>query len=166
MRPGWLWAQPRRPQPQRWEWAALLGPAAPAACGALRSSSPCRLEGSSCSYDAIEVFDGGSTQSWRLGVVCRNDHRVFTSSGNQLTILFRSDYSVAGRGFHAYYSSFVDFNSTVGKTRAVLYSSPGQKFKLNHKELLAALNTLWAPRPSDTILEASRLKAFFKTGWP
>ncbi|KAL2302730.1 hypothetical protein Nmel_010177 [Mimus melanotis] len=78
------------------------------------------LEGSSCTYDAIEVFDGGSPQAWRLGLVCRDDHRVFNSSGNQLTVLFRSDGSVTRRGFHAFYSSFLDFNSTVGKTRAVL----------------------------------------------
>uniref|UniRef100_A0A8C9NK77 Deleted in malignant brain tumors 1 protein n=1 Tax=Serinus canaria TaxID=9135 RepID=A0A8C9NK77_SERCA len=64
----------------------------------------------SCSFDAIEVFDGGSLQSWLLGRVCRNDHRVFNSSGSQLTVLFRSDGSVTRRGFHAYYSSFLAFN--------------------------------------------------------
>ncbi|KAF4791170.1 deleted in malignant brain tumors 1 protein [Turdus rufiventris] len=74
------------------------------------------LEGNSCSYDAIEVYDGGSPEAWRLGLVCRNDHRVFTSSGNQLTILFRTDGSVTSRGFHAFYSSFLDFNSTVAPT--------------------------------------------------
>lgn len=120
----------------------------PAACGAGRSSSPSRLEGNSCSYDAIEVYDGGSPEAWRLGLVCRNDHRVFTSSRNQLTVLFRTDGIGTSRGFHAFYSSFLDFNSTVGKARALLHSSPGQKHKLNHKQLLVALNTLWAPRPS------------------
>uniref|UniRef100_A0A8C9NJK8 Deleted in malignant brain tumors 1 protein n=1 Tax=Serinus canaria TaxID=9135 RepID=A0A8C9NJK8_SERCA len=62
---------------------------------------------------AIEVFDGGSLQSWLLGRVCRNDHRVFNSSGSQLTVLFRSDGSVTRRGFHAYYSSFLAFSSTL-----------------------------------------------------
>ncbi|XP_023785057.1 deleted in malignant brain tumors 1 protein-like [Cyanistes caeruleus] len=71
------------------------------------------LEGNSCSYDAIEVYDGGSTQSWRLGLVCRDNNSVFNSSGNQLTVLFRSDGSVSRRGFHAYYSSFLDFHTTV-----------------------------------------------------
>ncbi|XP_027766639.1 deleted in malignant brain tumors 1 protein-like [Empidonax traillii] len=71
-----------------------------------------QLEGGSCSYDAIEVFDGGSPGGRLLGTVCTNDSRVFTSSGHQLTILFRSDYSITGRGFQAYYSSFLAFSST------------------------------------------------------
>ncbi|XP_014800728.1 PREDICTED: deleted in malignant brain tumors 1 protein-like isoform X2 [Calidris pugnax] len=64
------------------------------------------LEGNSCTYDAIEVYDGGYTGAPLLGTVCRNDHRVFRSSGYQMTILFRSDGSVTRRGFQAYYSSF------------------------------------------------------------
>ncbi|XP_053804714.1 deleted in malignant brain tumors 1 protein-like [Vidua chalybeata] len=78
------------------------------------------LEGSTCTYDAIEVFDGGSLQSGRLGLVCRNDHRVFNSSGNQLTVLFHSDSSVTRRGFHAYYSSFLAFNTTVAPDTSTL----------------------------------------------
>ncbi|XP_071605716.1 scavenger receptor cysteine-rich domain-containing protein DMBT1-like isoform X3 [Heliangelus exortis] len=70
------------------------------------------LEGSSCQYDAIEVYDGGSLESPLLGKVCRNDHRVFKSSGHQLTILFHSDGSVSGRGFQVSYYSFIDFGST------------------------------------------------------
>ncbi|XP_017602355.1 PREDICTED: deleted in malignant brain tumors 1 protein [Corvus brachyrhynchos] len=72
-----------------------------------------QLESSTCSYDAIEVYDGGSPQSQRLGLVCSNDHRVFNSSGPRLTVLFRSDGSVTRRGFHAYYSSFLAFKSTM-----------------------------------------------------
>uniref|UniRef100_A0A8C3RBV1 Deleted in malignant brain tumors 1 protein n=1 Tax=Cyanoderma ruficeps TaxID=181631 RepID=A0A8C3RBV1_9PASS len=67
-----------------------------------RSCSLPRLEGSSCTYDAIEVYDGGSPQGWRLGRVCRNDHRVFSSSGNQLTVLFRSDGSTADQRYKIY----------------------------------------------------------------
>uniref|UniRef100_A0A8C5U5Z5 Deleted in malignant brain tumors 1 protein n=1 Tax=Malurus cyaneus samueli TaxID=2593467 RepID=A0A8C5U5Z5_9PASS len=91
--------------------AWLPGPEVPAAFSADGSSSPCRLEDSSCLYDTIEVYDGGPSQGWSLGFVCRNDHRVFNSSGNELTVLFRSDGSVTGRGFHAYYSSFPAFNN-------------------------------------------------------
>ncbi|XP_031972413.1 LOW QUALITY PROTEIN: deleted in malignant brain tumors 1 protein-like [Corvus moneduloides] len=72
-----------------------------------------QLESSTCSYDAIEVYDGGSPQSQRLGLVCSNDHRVFNSSGPRLTVLFRSDGSVTRRGFHAYYSSFLAFKTTM-----------------------------------------------------
>ncbi|XP_059708142.1 deleted in malignant brain tumors 1 protein-like isoform X2 [Haemorhous mexicanus] len=82
------------------------------------------LEGSSCSFDAIEVFDGGSLQSWLLGRVCRNDHRVFNSSGSQLTVLFRSDGSVTRRGFHAYYSSFLAFSSTLAPDTSTLSPTP------------------------------------------
>ncbi|XP_032844647.2 CUB and zona pellucida-like domain-containing protein 1 [Tyto alba] len=70
------------------------------------------LEGSSCQFDAIEVYDGGSPGSPLLGAVCRNDHRIFKSSGHQLTILFRSDGSVTQRGFQAYYYSFPASHST------------------------------------------------------
>ncbi|XP_032551111.1 deleted in malignant brain tumors 1 protein-like [Chiroxiphia lanceolata] len=74
--------------------------------------SDVELEGSSCSYDAIEVFDGGSPGGRLLGTVCTNTSRVFTSSGHQLTVLFHSDISITRRGFLAYYSSFLAFNST------------------------------------------------------
>ncbi|XP_064922872.1 cubilin isoform X1 [Columba livia] len=74
------------------------------------------LEGTTCQYDAIKVYDGGSTDSPLLGSVCSNDYRFFTSSGSQLTVLFRSDYSVAGRGFDAYYTSLLISNSTPGDT--------------------------------------------------
>ncbi|GAB0191955.1 deleted in malignant brain tumors 1 protein-like [Grus japonensis] len=72
------------------------------------------LEGNSCQYDAIEVYDGGSPESLLLGTVCRNDHRIFKSSGHQMTILFRSDGSITQRGFRAYYSSFLSSGSTTG----------------------------------------------------
>ncbi|XP_074963576.1 scavenger receptor cysteine-rich domain-containing protein DMBT1-like isoform X3 [Phalacrocorax aristotelis] len=71
-----------------------------------------QLEGSSCQYDAIEVYDSGSLGSPLLGNVCSNNHSVFNSTGPQLTILFRSDGSVTQRGFQAYYSSFLAQNST------------------------------------------------------
>ncbi|KAK2530689.1 deleted in malignant brain tumors 1 protein [Columba guinea] len=72
------------------------------------------LEGTTCQYDAIEVYDGGFTDSPLLGSVCSNNHSVFTSSGSQLTVLFRSDFSVTRRGFEASYSSFPASNSTPG----------------------------------------------------
>ncbi|XP_064519671.1 deleted in malignant brain tumors 1 protein-like [Pseudopipra pipra] len=74
--------------------------------------SDVELEGSNCSYDAIEVFDGGPLGGPLLGTVCTNTSRVFTSSGHQLTVLFHSDFSITSRGFLAYYSSFLAFNST------------------------------------------------------
>lgn len=133
-------------------------PAAPASAPAGRwRSRQCRqtllslrrLEGSSCQYDAIEVYDGEYPGSPLLGKVCQNNHRVFKSSGYQMTILFRSDSSVTRRGFQAYYSSFPASSSTAGKARAVLYSWPGQNPKLLLKGFLTAPDTCGtqSPRP-------------------
>ncbi|KAM9548470.1 scavenger receptor cysteine-rich domain-containing protein DMBT1-like [Guaruba guarouba] len=44
-------------------------------------------------------------------MVCRNNHRIFTSSRHQMTILFRSDRSRTHRGFQAYYYSFLTSSS-------------------------------------------------------
>uniref|UniRef100_A0A8V5FZ61 Uncharacterized protein n=1 Tax=Melopsittacus undulatus TaxID=13146 RepID=A0A8V5FZ61_MELUD len=83
-----------------------------------------QLEGSSCQYDAIEVYDGGSPEDPLLGMVCRNNHQIFTSSGHQMTILFHSDNSGTQRGFQ-YTSIFpliffsAEYNSCGG-----LLSSP------------------------------------------
>ena len=51
------------------------------------------------------MFDGGSTQSRSLGRVCVTGRgaRDFQSSGNQMTVVMRSDGSVAYRGFNATY---------------------------------------------------------------
>lgn len=64
------------------------------------------MEGSSCQYDAIEVYDCGSPEDPLLRMVCRNDHRIFISSGHQLTILFHSSSRSTQRGFQGYYYSF------------------------------------------------------------
>ncbi|XP_059677348.1 deleted in malignant brain tumors 1 protein [Gavia stellata] len=76
--------------------------------------SDVELEDSSCRYDAIEVYDGGSPGGPLLGTVCWNNHRVFRSSGHQLTVLFRSDGSVTRRGFQAHYYSIPASSSTAG----------------------------------------------------
>ncbi|XP_064287588.1 deleted in malignant brain tumors 1 protein-like [Passer domesticus] len=101
------------------------------------------LEGSSCSFDAIEVFDGGSPQSARLGLVCRSDHRVFNSSGSQLTVVFRSDSSVTRRGFHAYYSSFLAFDTTVAPNTSTL--SPPTEYYSCGGLLSSSSGTLQSP---------------------
>ncbi|XP_053927101.1 deleted in malignant brain tumors 1 protein isoform X2 [Cuculus canorus] len=70
------------------------------------------LEGNSCQFDAIEVYDGAFPRGSFLGSVCRNNHNFFESSGHQMTILFRSDGSVTQRGFQAHYSSYPAFSNT------------------------------------------------------
>ncbi|XP_027134033.1 deleted in malignant brain tumors 1 protein isoform X1 [Larimichthys crocea] len=68
-----------------------------------------------CSCDYIAVYDGPSVSSRYLGKVCQNNNNnssnsiseTFYSSSNYLTVLFRTDGSVVGRGFNA------DFLSTL-----------------------------------------------------
>uniref|UniRef100_A0A7N8XTI6 Deleted in malignant brain tumors 1 protein-like n=1 Tax=Mastacembelus armatus TaxID=205130 RepID=A0A7N8XTI6_9TELE len=53
-----------------------------------------------CSCDYIAVYDGPSVNSRYLGKVC-NSLNSFYSSSNYMTVLFRTDGSVVGRGFTA-----------------------------------------------------------------
>lgn len=63
-----------------------------------------------CDCDYIKVYDGPSVNSRLLGTVCNNSLDSFHSSSNYLTVLFRTDGSIVGRGFSA------DFTSTLPPT--------------------------------------------------
>ncbi|XP_068576662.1 deleted in malignant brain tumors 1 protein [Cebidichthys violaceus] len=61
-----------------------------------------------CSCDYIAIYDGPSVSSRYLGKVCNNNNNntnntnsTFYSTSNYLTVLFRTDSSVVGRGFNA-----------------------------------------------------------------
>ncbi|XP_078129890.1 scavenger receptor cysteine-rich domain-containing protein DMBT1-like [Sander vitreus] len=54
-----------------------------------------------CSCDYISIYDGPSVSSRYLGKVCNNSLSSFYSTSNYLTVLFRTDGSVVGRGFKA-----------------------------------------------------------------
>ncbi|XP_072293472.1 CUB and zona pellucida-like domain-containing protein 1 [Eucyclogobius newberryi] len=58
-----------------------------------------------CSCDYIAVYDGPSVGSRFMGKVCNNSQTSFHSSSNYLTVLFRTDGSVVGRGFNAEFTS-------------------------------------------------------------
>ncbi|XP_054456717.1 deleted in malignant brain tumors 1 protein [Anoplopoma fimbria] len=58
-----------------------------------------------CSCDYISVYDGPSVNSRFLGKVCNNSLSNFYSTSNYLTVLFRTDSSVVGRGFSADFRS-------------------------------------------------------------
>ncbi|KAJ0004684.1 hypothetical protein NQD34_010898 [Periophthalmus magnuspinnatus] len=58
-----------------------------------------------CSCDYIAVYDGPSVGSRFLGKVCNDSQSSFHSSSNYLTVLFRTDGSVVGRGFNAQFTS-------------------------------------------------------------
>ncbi|XP_049455688.1 deleted in malignant brain tumors 1 protein-like isoform X2 [Epinephelus fuscoguttatus] len=54
-----------------------------------------------CNCDYIAVYDGPSVSSRYLGKVCNSSLISFYSTSNYLTVLFRTDGSVVGRGFNA-----------------------------------------------------------------
>ncbi|XP_071336408.1 CUB and zona pellucida-like domain-containing protein 1 isoform X2 [Trachinotus anak] len=58
-----------------------------------------------CSCDYIAVYDGPSVGSRYLGKVCNNSLSNFYSTSNYMTVLFRTDGSVVGRGFRAEFMS-------------------------------------------------------------
>uniref|UniRef100_A0A8C4ZJP6 CUB and zona pellucida-like domain-containing protein 1 n=1 Tax=Gadus morhua TaxID=8049 RepID=A0A8C4ZJP6_GADMO len=63
-----------------------------------------RLE-NCCSCDYVAVYDGPSVNSQPLGKLCNNTLNFFQSSSTYLTVLFRTDGSVTGRGFNAEFKS-------------------------------------------------------------
>uniref|UniRef100_A0A3B4UV73 CUB and zona pellucida-like domains 1, tandem duplicate 1 n=1 Tax=Seriola dumerili TaxID=41447 RepID=A0A3B4UV73_SERDU len=54
-----------------------------------------------CNCDYVSVYDGPSVGSRYLGKVCNNSLNTFYSTSNYMTVLFRTDGSVVGRGFKA-----------------------------------------------------------------
>ncbi|KAJ3581965.1 hypothetical protein NHX12_016038 [Muraenolepis orangiensis] len=61
-----------------------------------------------CGCDYVSVFDGPSVNSRLLGKLCEYNHMVqdsFQSSSTQITVLFRTDWSISGRGFNANFTS-------------------------------------------------------------
>ncbi|XP_028278938.1 deleted in malignant brain tumors 1 protein-like isoform X4 [Parambassis ranga] len=58
---------------------------------------------SSCFYDAIYIYDGPSTSSSLLGMLCGRKNSTFYSTGPSLTVSFKSDSIVSYSGFRAYY---------------------------------------------------------------
>ncbi|XP_028415041.1 cubilin-like, partial [Dendronephthya gigantea] len=71
-----------------------------------------RLEGSySCGFDYLEVYNGDSANTTKLGRFCGNQlPRSLVSSGLKLFIVFHSDYSVSAPGFVLNYSTPLDVN--------------------------------------------------------
>ncbi|KAK2147338.1 hypothetical protein LSH36_558g01028 [Paralvinella palmiformis] len=59
----------------------------------------------SCQYDFLQAQGGLNEDSPVLFKLCRTttDHVVYTTTGNRLRLLFRSDTSIAGRGFKLTY---------------------------------------------------------------
>ncbi|XP_061601115.1 deleted in malignant brain tumors 1 protein [Cololabis saira] len=64
-----------------------------------------------CNCDYISVYDGPSVGSRLLGKVCNDSLSSFSSSSNHMTVVFRSDRSVVGRGFSAEFLSSLKPNA-------------------------------------------------------
>ncbi|XP_035982706.1 deleted in malignant brain tumors 1 protein isoform X3 [Fundulus heteroclitus] len=58
-----------------------------------------------CNCDYISIYDGPSVNSAFLGKVCNNTQNTFHSTSSYMTVLFRTDSSVVGRGFSADFTS-------------------------------------------------------------
>ncbi|CAL8255030.1 unnamed protein product [Lota lota] len=64
-----------------------------------------------CTCDYVAVYDGPNLNSRLLGKLCNDTLNFFQSSSTYITVLFRTDGSVVGRGFKAEFSSSVPTGS-------------------------------------------------------
>ncbi|XP_072020163.1 LOW QUALITY PROTEIN: cubilin-like [Amphiura filiformis] len=87
------------------------------------------MEGhSSCYYDYVKIFDGPQETDPLLGTYCGITLPApLTSSGSNMRIKMRTDYSVTGRGFHAAYVTSCNTRLTA---RSGVIASPN--FPLPH----------------------------------
>ena len=64
-----------------------------------------------CRYDYIQLYDGTRAVRTRsLGKYCQGEEgpRILQTNSNAVVIKFRSDRSMAGRGFQLHYSTICD----------------------------------------------------------
>ena len=64
-----------------------------------------------CRYDHVEIFDGPTKTAPSLGKFCHAIQEPVGSKSNSLLIVFKTDSSQGGRGFHARY--FMDCNTKI-----------------------------------------------------
>ena len=57
-----------------------------------------------CQYDYVRIYDGPDRQRSKiLNNYCTQPEEPIESSGNSMVVVFRTDFSQGGRGFHARY---------------------------------------------------------------
>ncbi|XP_066158935.1 cubilin [Euwallacea fornicatus] len=61
-----------------------------------------------CTMDYVQFFDGPTTSSKSVGKYCTPQMDFISSTSNEMTVLFRSDVSFQGRGFHLKYFILCD----------------------------------------------------------
>ncbi|XP_072333727.1 scavenger receptor cysteine-rich domain-containing protein DMBT1-like [Scyliorhinus torazame] len=64
-----------------------------------------------CTNDYVAIYDGASTNSSLIAIICSGSNHTFTSSSNTMTICFKSDHLKTSAGFTAYYYSQPLFQS-------------------------------------------------------
>ena len=62
---------------------------------------------SGCSFDELGIYNGSTTNSTKMATLCSSSDsgKRFTSSGNNLLAVFKSDGSVTRSGFRATYTT-------------------------------------------------------------
>lgn len=75
---------------------------------------------STCALDYLEFFETVNVARKSLGKYCGTHPTLITSSSNKMTVLFHSDVSMEGRGFHLQYKSVC--NNTLRGYRGVIES--------------------------------------------
>lgn len=73
-----------------------------------------------CALDYLEFFEVMEIGKRSLGKYCSTHPTFLSSVGNKMTILFHSDVSLEGRGFHLHYKSIC--NNTLKGFRGVIES--------------------------------------------
>ncbi|VDM95878.1 unnamed protein product [Thelazia callipaeda] len=80
-------------------------------------------EHTTCKYDHIEIFDGGSAEAISLGIFCGTEVPPnIQSSSNQLFVMMLTDGSVDRRGFKAFFSSVCGGNLKADESIGFIYS--------------------------------------------
>uniref|UniRef100_A0A1I7YT12 CUB domain-containing protein n=1 Tax=Steinernema glaseri TaxID=37863 RepID=A0A1I7YT12_9BILA len=103
-------------------------------------------EDRSCSYDRVEVFDGGDSRSGVLGAFCGlGKPPKLVSTSNQLFVVMSSDSTVTRRGFRAFYESECGGLLTAERSVGYVYSHARYSDNKYDKKL----NCRWVISSSD-----------------
>lgn len=83
-----------------------------------------------CRYDYLKIYDGPSSESPLVGRFCGTNHpKTYTSTSNNLFIVFKSDHSSASGGFKITYES-ICFKTITGDSGII--KTPG--YPLSYKK--------------------------------
>uniref|UniRef100_A0A670I673 CUB domain containing protein 2 n=1 Tax=Podarcis muralis TaxID=64176 RepID=A0A670I673_PODMU len=77
-----------------------------------------------CNFDYVAIFDGPTMGDTLLGHFCGHVKPPDISSAQELLVVFKSDFNIAGRGFKAYFFSGMEDNSTFTLSVKGNFSSP------------------------------------------